>query len=118
MSSSPLHTCTIEDHPGRTLNGDQEISDEAFGQTAAIFSALGDVNRLRILTMLGAQELCVSEITAMLNDNISAVSQRLKLLRSERIVKTRREGKHIYYRLADEHIRALIHNALEHATEL
>ena len=118
MSPDTSFMCNAEDHPTRSLGSTQEISAEAFDQTAAIFSALGDVNRLRILTMLGAQELCVSEITATLNDNISAVSQRLKLLRSERIVKTRREGKHIYYRLADEHIRALIHNALEHATEL
>ena len=117
MSLDSPHTCSVDDLPARVFVSAEEITDEVFGQTAAIFNALGDVNRLRILTMLGAQEMCVSEITRALNDNISAVSQRLKLLRYERLVKTRREGKHIYYRLADEHIKALIYNALEHATE-
>ena len=117
MSPHPSPTCSEADHPTWTSQIDNTISDEAFDLAASIFRALGDVNRLRILTMLGQQELCVSEIAAALDDNISAVSQRLKLLRSERIVRTRREGKHIYYRLADQHIKALIHNALEHATE-
>ena len=110
-------TCSEKDHPPGNTQA-PNISAEAYAQAAAIFRALGDVNRLRIVTMLGRQEMCVSEITSVLNDNISAVSQRLKLLRFERIVRTRREGKHIYYRLADAHIKALIDNALEHATEI
>ena len=117
MSSTASLTCHKSEHPTRSHQKSHVISCEAFTQAASIFRALGDVNRLRILTMLGEEEMCVSEITGTLDDNISAVSQRLKLLRSERIVKTRREGKHIYYRLADQHIKALIHNAIEHATE-
>lgn len=70
-----------------------------------------------MLTMLTQRELCVTEIAEALNDNLSAVSQRLKLLRSERIVKQRREGKHVYYSLADAHVVELMTNALAHARE-
>ena len=117
MSPDTSPTCDEAEHPPRSNQSGETIPQEAFNQAASIFRALGDVNRLRILTMLGQEEMCVSDIAGALEDNISAVSQRLKLLRSERIVKTRREGKHIYYRLADQHIKALIHNALEHAME-
>jgi len=70
-----------------------------------------------MLEMLSEGDLCVSEIAERLGDNLSAVSQRLRLLRSERIVKQRREGKQIYYSLADSHVAQLISNALEHAHE-
>jgi len=90
---------------------------EACERAAAIFRALGDTNRMRLLSLLMVRELCVSEITAFLKDNLSAVSQRLKLLRSERIVISRRDGKHIYYSLTDEHVRQMISNALEHGDE-
>jgi ArsR family transcriptional regulator len=62
-------------------------------------------------------EMCVTEIADALGDNLSAVSQRLKLLRGERIVTYRREGKHIYYSLDDNHIAELVNNAIAHAAE-
>ena len=86
-------------------------------RAAAIFRALGDTNRMRLLSLLMANELCVSEITTLLEDNLSAVSQRLKLLRAERIVVSRRDGKHIFYSLSDGHVRDLIVNALAHGNE-
>ncbi|MFM7159423.1 MAG: ArsR/SmtB family transcription factor [Planctomycetaceae bacterium] len=86
-------------------------------KAAAIFRALGDPNRLRLLSLLAQRELCVSELTVILGDNLPAVSQRLKLLRSDRIVIARREGKHVFYRLADQHICELMNNGLEHARE-
>ncbi len=67
--------------------------------------------------MLEASERCVSEISEALEDNMSAISQRLRLLKSERIVQSRRSGKHIYYALADQHIARLVTNGLLHALE-
>ncbi|QDV28163.1 hypothetical protein Spb1_00250 [Planctopirus ephydatiae] len=94
------------------------IADVAACQMAAdIFRALGDPSRLRMLSLLIHDELCVTEIAEALGDNLSAVSQRLKLLKSERIVGARREGKHIFYRLSDHHVKDLVTNALEHVTE-
>ena len=88
------------------------------GRAAGIFRALGDVSRLRLLSLLAQREMCVTELTERLLDNLPAVSQRLKLLRAERIVSTRRQGKHIYYRLTDSHIALLIANGLAHGEEL
>jgi ArsR family transcriptional regulator, lead/cadmium/zinc/bismuth-responsive transcriptional repressor len=61
--------------------------------------------------------MCVTELTSLLEDNLPAISQRLKLLRTEGVVRTRRQGKHIFYRLADEHVAQLIANGLAHGGE-
>jgi ArsR family transcriptional regulator len=92
--------------------------DPAACQRAAnIFRALGDPMRLQMLALLLERERCVTEITEALGDNISAVSQRLRLLRAEAIVVHRREGKHVFYALADHHVAQLISNGLAHARE-
>ena len=70
-----------------------------------------------MLAMLSQGDMCVTEIAERLGDSLSAVSQRLKLLRSERIVRQRRDGKHIFYSLADRHVAEMISNALAHAEE-
>jgi len=86
-------------------------------QAAAIFRALGDPSRLQLLALLSKREMCVTELTEHLQDNLPAISQRLKLLRAERLVSTRRDGKHIFYSLADHHIALLIENGLAHGSE-
>ena len=92
------------------------IDFEVCKRTAAIFRALGDPSRLQLLALLSQGEMCVSELTQRLSDNLPAISQRLKLLRAERLVSTRRQGKHIYYSLADNHIASLIENGLAHGS--
>ncbi|EAQ78231.1 ArsR/SmtB family transcription factor [Blastopirellula marina] len=84
---------------------------------AALFHALGDPARLHLAALLIHRELCVSQLAELVNDSLPAVSQRLKLLKQERIVRARREGKHVYYQLDDDHIAALVINALAHAEE-
>jgi ArsR family transcriptional regulator, lead/cadmium/zinc/bismuth-responsive transcriptional repressor len=93
------------------------VDPEALQRAAEIFRALGDPARLRILTLLMAGPRCVTELATDLQDNLPAVSQRLKLLKSERIVSNRRQGKHIYYALLDEHIGQLVMTGLSHAVE-
>ncbi|MFM8572633.1 MAG: ArsR/SmtB family transcription factor [Pirellula sp.] len=95
----------------------EPIHAETCKRTAAIFRALGDTSRLQLLALLSHGEMCVSELTERLEDNLPAISQRLKLLRAERLVNTRRQGKHIYYSLADNHIASLIENGLAHGSE-
>jgi DNA-binding transcriptional ArsR family regulator len=85
---------------------------------ARFFRAAGDPARLRILVELRAGERCVSEIAAQSSDELSTVSQRLRVLHGEGLLRKRREGKHILYRLADEHVQALIESACSHAEEL
>ncbi len=106
-------SCSEHEHVG----GAAAIDTEACERAAAIFRALGDPQRLRILVMLEDSERCVSELCQALQDNMPAISQRLRLLKAERIVRARRDGKHIYYALADNHIARLVTNGLLHALE-
>ena len=93
------------------------IADEAFSRAAALFRAAGDEPRLRLIEQLGRGEQCVTELAEAVGTKLSTLSQQLKLLRGERIVKHRRDGKHIFYSLADDHVRELVRAALEHASE-
>lgn len=108
--------CSTDSHPS-SMNPISLIDPEVCKRTAAIFRALGDSSRLQLLALLTHGQMCVSEITQRLGDNLPAVSQRLKLLRSEKLVSTRRQGKHIYYWLADNHIGSLIENGLAHGSQ-
>ncbi len=90
----------------------------AFARAAALFRAAGDVPRLRLLHTLAHSEWCVSELAESEGTKLSTLSQQLRVLYAERIVERRREGKHIYYRLTDEHVRELVSTALAHAGEL
>lgn len=107
--------CRTVDHPAGPLR--VVVDERALEYAAGIFRALGDRARLRLLTLLMVGPRCVTELAAELNDNLPAVSQRLKLLKSERIVSSRRQGKHIFYSLDDEHIAQLISTGLSHAAE-
>jgi DNA-binding transcriptional ArsR family regulator len=68
--------------------------------------------------LLSGGECCVTEIVQTLGEKFSTVSQRLRLLRGDGLVRRRREGQHLFYALADQHVLDLIHNALAHAAEL
>jgi ArsR family transcriptional regulator, lead/cadmium/zinc/bismuth-responsive transcriptional repressor len=86
-------------------------------RAASLFRALGDTPRLRMLCHLMAGECCVGDLVQRLGEKFSTVSQRLRLLRAEGLVKRRREQSHVYYTLADGHVAQLIRNAVEHADE-
>lgn len=81
---------------------------------AGFFKVLGDETRVRIISALSREELCVSDLAAALDMTQSAVSHQLKLLRLANQVKTRREGKSIYYSLDDEHVLDILEKALTH----
>lgn len=85
--------------------------------TAEIFKVLGDPTRLRLLFALKQEELCVCELAEFVEASQSAVSHQLRLLRNARLVRTRREGKMVYYRLDDDHVRYLLSEGLIHASE-
>jgi DNA-binding transcriptional ArsR family regulator len=82
-----------------------------------IFKALADPSRLRLLYALTHEEMCVCDISALLEITESAVSHQLRLLRTLQIVANRREGTVLYYRLKDHHVSELIALALEHLRE-
>ncbi len=99
-------------HPLRTADA---VSEHAIEKAARLFRAIGDAPRLKLLAVLARGEACVSELAG--EEQLSTVSQRLRVLRAENIVSRHRDGKHIYYTLADRHIASLVENALEHAEE-
>ncbi|WP_413433374.1 ArsR/SmtB family transcription factor [Crateriforma spongiae] len=106
-------SCCSDDHQ-HSLTGFDDVACE---RAAAIFRALGDPQRLRLLIMLEARSCCVSELAEALGEPLPAISQRLRVLKSERIVRSRREGKHVFYSLADGHISRLVTNGVMHAME-
>ncbi|MEM1029773.1 MAG: metalloregulator ArsR/SmtB family transcription factor [Myxococcota bacterium] len=94
------------------------LDDDVVTRTAAFFRAAGDPARLRLLHHLSVHgPCCVSEVSAFFGEGMSTISQRLKVLRSERLVTRRRDGKHIYYALADDHVEQIVGMALAHAEE-
>ena len=84
---------------------------------AAMFQAIGDPQRLRLLVRLAGGEACVSELAEEEGEKITTVSARLKALHAVRLVNRRREAKHVFYTLADEHVLPLVRNAIDHAAE-
>jgi ArsR family transcriptional regulator len=106
-------SCNGHEHRKLTV----QVNPEACERAAAICRALGDPLRLRLLILLEAGECCVSELCQALDESMPAISQRLRLLKSERVVRSRRVGKHIYYALAEDHISRLVTNGGMHAME-
>ncbi|OQA44843.1 MAG: hypothetical protein BWY52_01490 [Chloroflexi bacterium ADurb.Bin325] len=89
--------------------------DSATAKTlAGIFRALGDPTRLRIISVLAEREFCVSDLTAALGMEQPAVSHQLGDMRDLQLVRSRREGRHVYYQLDDEHVSDLFRQALAH----
>ena len=86
-------------------------------EVAELFKVFGDTTRIRILYGLFEAEMCVCDIAEMLSLTPSAISHQLKLLKQFRLVKSRREGKTVYYSLADDHVRSIIDTGREHIEE-
>ncbi len=90
---------------------------ETIADLADFFKVFGDSTRLHILSALDCHEMCVCDIASLLNMTISAVSHQLRFLRNVNLVKNRRDGKVVYYSLADEHVRTIIDCGAEHIAE-
>ena len=86
-------------------------------QIADLFKAFGDPTRVAILSLLVDGELCVNDITETMTVSQSAISHQLRILKQARLVRNRREGKQIYYSLADEHVRTIIGQGMDHIEE-
>jgi len=84
---------------------------------ADLFNAIGDATRLKIVLALMKEELCVCDLAALINVTFSGRSHQLRILRGLKIVRNRKEGKMVYYSLADNHIASLVSQAQEHILE-
>ena len=91
--------------------------DETLYDLAELFKVFGDSTRIKILYALFEAELCVCDISKLLGLTQSAVSHQLRVLKGSRLVKFRREGKTVFYSLADDHVRKIIAQGMEHVNE-
>ena len=91
--------------------------EETLYDLAELFKMFGDSTRIRILYALSFRELCVFDIAAALNMTQSAISHQLRALRQGRLVKCRREGKTVFYSLADKHVMTILAQGMEHTEE-
>lgn len=91
--------------------------EEILYDLAELFKVFGDSTRIKILCALFEEEMCVCDLSALLNVSQSAISHQLRVLKSARLVKFRRAGKIIYYSLDDEHIKHIFDEGLKHITE-
>ena len=96
---------------------DYPINDDTLYRLADLFKVFGDPTRIRILYVLSVEELCVQDIADRLSMTQSAISHQLRVLKQMSLVKFRRDGKTIYYSLADSHVGTIMNQGLEHVTE-
>lgn len=106
-----VHESTVE----RVLS--ELPDDETLYDLAELFKVFGDSTRVKILYALFEAELCVCDIAQLLGLTQSAVSHQLRVLKASRLVKPRREGKTVFYSLADDHVRRIIAQGMEHIAE-
>ena len=92
-------------------------SEEKLYDLAELFKVFGDSTRIRILYVLFESEVCVCDLAAVLNMTQSAISHQLKILKQSKLVKSRREGKSIFYSLVDAHVSTMIAQGMEHIEE-
>lgn len=93
------------------------LEEDALYDLAELFKVFGDSTRIRILFVLFEKEVCVCEIAETLKMTQSAISHQLKILKQSKLVKGRREGKSIFYSLADDHVRTIIQQGMDHIAE-
>ncbi len=108
------------------IHAHEEIVEKVRGQLPGedtlydlteLFRIFGDSTRIRILYVLFEAEMCVCDIAALLGMTQSAISHQLRALKNARLVKSRREGKTVFYSLADNHVKTIIDQGLEHVSE-
>ncbi len=91
--------------------------EEILYDLAELFKIFGDSTRIKILYVLFESEMCVFDISQLLNMSMSAISHQLRILKQAQLVKFRREGKTVFYSLADDHVRTILGNGMEHLCE-
>jgi len=111
--------CTegCEEHPRVAASRARLRDDAIYRDLAAIFHALGDPTRARIVSSLLHEELCTCDLAELTGVTESAVSQHLRVLRALRLIKSRRAGKQVFHSLDDAHVALLVHIGLSHLRE-
>lgn len=119
MSDQPAARMELEPvHPELVSTVHSEMpDDEMLYELAELFRIFGDSTRVKILCALTEAEMCVGDIAELLGTSQSAVSHQLRVLKQSKLVRFRRDGKTVYYALADDHVRTIIGMGIEHLSE-
>ena len=99
------------------FDAELSVSEDKLCDAAELFKVFGDSTRVRILFLLVKKEMCVCEIAQLLGMQQSAISHQLRVLKQARLVKYRREGKTVFYSLADRHVETILYQGIEHVSE-
>lgn len=116
----PETECCEEFHVHNNVIEDVRIKmypEDRMKDLADFYKVFGEVTRIRILCVLLESEMCVCDLAELLSMTQSAISHQLRVLKQMKLVKNRREGKTIFYSLADSHIQMIINQGMEHITE-
>ena len=120
MSENKAADCCEEDciheHLLKIVNEKMPAETELY-DLSELFKVFGDSTRIRILFVLFEAEVCVCDLANALNMTQSAISHQLRILKANKLVQSRREGKSVFYSLSDDHVRTIIAMCLEHIEE-
>lgn len=119
MAEKEIECCETEEIHEELLKIVSETmpAEEELYDLAELFKVFGDSTRIRILFVLFEAEVCVCDLAQALHMTQSAISHQLRILKQNKLVKSRREGKSIFYSLADGHVRTIIAQGREHIEE-
>ncbi|WP_130861471.1 ArsR/SmtB family transcription factor [Bacilliculturomica massiliensis] len=114
-----IENCEVTQVHGEVVKSvtDQMPEDEILYDLAELYKVFGDSTRIKILYVLFESDLCVCDIAEALSMGQSAISHQLRVLKQAQLVKFRREGKQVIYSLADDHVRTIIDQGMEHIME-
>lgn len=109
-----LDRCQVTHHHQLEYLKNRMPTQQEMESAAELFKVFGDPTRLKLLAALLGQEMCVCDLSDLLGISQSAVSHQLRLLRTSRLVKNRREGKSVFYSLDDDHVATILAQGMEH----
>lgn len=109
-------SCEVHENLLKIVN-ETILAETKLYDLAELFKIFGDSTRIRILYVLFEAEVCVCDLAEALNMTQSAISHQLRILKQNKLVKSRREGKSVFYSLADDHVRTIIDQGREHIEE-
>lgn len=118
-STHDVPCCTFLHAHESVIEGvkDAMPAEDTLLELAELFHVFGDSTRIKILYVLLEHELCVCDIATLLNMTVSSISHQLRILKSAKLVRWRKSGKTVFYALADDHVRTVLGQGMEHVTE-
>lgn len=118
MSNSAPSCDCIETHEDIVTKVNELMpNEELLYDLAELYKVFGDSTRIKILYLLFESEMCVCDIAKLLNMSISAISHQLRVLKQAQLVRFRRDGRTVFYALADDHVRTILGQGMEHICE-